>query len=47
MALEEMATHIGSPAEQTAVRLAALEMVRARVEALLTKIREQTEQSTV
>ena len=46
MALEEMATHIGSPAEQTAVRLAALEMVRARVEALLTKIREQTEQST-
>jgi hypothetical protein len=42
MAVEEMATHIGNPAGQIAVRNAALEMVRARVEVLLSTMREQT-----
>jgi len=41
MAAEEMATHIGNPTGQIAVRRAALEMVRGRVEVLLATLREQ------
>jgi hypothetical protein len=43
MAIEDMATHIGNAGGQIAVRRAALEMVRGRVEVLLAALRSQGE----